>query len=360
PAIDGNYIVTNLYSSNPSGTVNTITVTDIEDTHVLMFNYLVADYNNYPAQPSAGALSIEIKISTDYGTTYTSIETLTNDGTTEGWQEFSYDLTDYDGEVVKVEIVATQVTGDFMLAFDNFYIGIPPTCPTPISLTATNITISSADLSWTSDGSDFDIIWGEEGFDIDDNEGTLEEGFTNGGTLSNLITDTTYEFYVRQDCGATDGVSMWSGPFSFTPQYCTPSYSNPSSSHRITNVSIVETSFSDSPASYADRDRTSVDVPSLNAGEEYTVTATVSGWTSVGVAIDFNQNGSFEEDERVALPEYIALDLVTYTMTIEIPVDISSGNYRMRVWQREANSEAGEDPCGSYDYGTWADYLVPI
>src|SRR5690606_26131162 len=32
----------------------------------------------------------------------------------------------------------------------------------------------------------------------------------------------------------------------------------------------------------------------------------------------------------------------------------------MRVWQREANSGAGEDPCGSYGYGTWADYLVPI
>jgi len=237
-----------------------------------------------------------------------------------------------------------------------------PACLEPhmSSLNATNITANSADLSWTSDGTDFDIIWGEEGFDIDDNEGTLEEGFTNGGTLSNLTTDTTYEFYVRQDCGTTDGVSMWSGPFSFTPQYCTPSYSNPSSSHRITNVSIVETSFSDSPTSYTDRDRTSVDVPSLNAGEEYTVTATVSGWTSVGVAIDFNQNGSFEEDERVALPEYIALELVTYTMTIEIPVDIFSGNYRMRVWQREANSEAGEDPCGSYGYGTWADYLVPI
>src|SRR5690606_20935013 len=90
----------------------------------------------------------------------------------------------------------------------------PPTCLPPSALATTNVISDSADLSWTSDGTDFDIIWGEEGFDIDDNEGTLEEGFANGGTLSGLSATTAYEFYVRQDCGGD--VSQWSGPFSFT------------------------------------------------------------------------------------------------------------------------------------------------
>src|SRR5690606_37000947 len=40
---------------------------------------------------------------------------------------------------------------------------IPP-CDTPTNLTATNITSVSATLGWTSDGNNFDIEWGTQGF----------------------------------------------------------------------------------------------------------------------------------------------------------------------------------------------------
>src|SRR5690606_22328435 len=108
----------------------------------------------------------------------------------------------------------------------------PPSCLPPTGLTATNLTYSSADLSWTSDGTAFDIKWGTPGFDVE-TEGNLEEDFENGGTLSGLEAETTYEFYVRQNCG--EEMSDWAGPYSFYTGYCVPT--GTSNSYRITGVS---------------------------------------------------------------------------------------------------------------------------
>src|SRR5690606_20953275 len=94
-----------------------------------------------------------------------------------------------------------------------FIEGTPPACPAPAGLSATNLTYSSADLGWTSDGTAFDIKWGAPGFNVE-TEGTLEEDFENGGTLSGLDSNTTYQFYVRNNCGV-DGLSVWAGPFEF-------------------------------------------------------------------------------------------------------------------------------------------------
>src|SRR5690606_26103978 len=90
-------------------------------------------------------------------------------------------------------------------------LGTPPACPAPTSLTA-EVTANSATLGWIGTGN-FDIKWGAPGFDVE-TEGTLAEGFENGGTLSGLDANTTYAFYVRNNCGG-DGLSAWAGPFEF-------------------------------------------------------------------------------------------------------------------------------------------------
>src|SRR5690606_22924905 len=97
---------------------------------------------------------------------------------------------------------------------DDFVVELLPSCIEPSALTATNLTYSSADLSWTSDGTAFDIKWDTSGFDVE-TEGTLVEDFENGATLSGLDSNTTYEFYVRNNCGGGD-LSAWAGPYAFT------------------------------------------------------------------------------------------------------------------------------------------------
>src|SRR5690606_28616504 len=95
-----------------------------------------------------------------------------------------------------------------------------PACDAPTNLTATNITSVSATLGWTSDGNNFDIEWGTQGFT--QGSGTLVTDIaTNSYNLTNLDYNTQYQFYIRQDCTVNE--SDWAGPFSFTtlPQ-CPP------------------------------------------------------------------------------------------------------------------------------------------
>src|SRR5690554_4844017 len=216
--VEGNVIYKNLWSSATSGNFQTIRIGTVSSGDILSFIYKTHNYGSPYAPPVVDSGNFIVAISTDNGVNYTNIQTITNDGVSEGWQDFEYDLSGYDGEYVRIRISATRTAGDYYLAFDNFYVGQPITCEAPTALTATNITTNTADLSWTSEGSTFDISWGTGTFDAED--GTIVS-LANGGTLSGLASQTTYQYYVRQDCGAVDGVSMWIGPFSFTTD-CTP------------------------------------------------------------------------------------------------------------------------------------------
>ena len=91
-----------------------------------------------------------------------------------------------------------------------------PTCVEPINLLASNLTSSSAELSWTATGSaaTSNIEYGLAGFS--QGTGTLVNGVTtNPYTLTGLNPNTVYSFYVQSDCGVTDGLSIWSGPYVF-------------------------------------------------------------------------------------------------------------------------------------------------
>src|SRR5690606_32649238 len=94
-----------------------------------------------------------------------------------------------------------------------------PTCLPVTDLTATDITATGATLSWTSDGSLFDVEILEEG-ETPTGEPTYE-GVTNNFTTTTPLTgSTTYNYWVRQDCG-DDDLSIWTGPFSFAT-LCVP------------------------------------------------------------------------------------------------------------------------------------------
>src|SRR5690606_12056847 len=112
-----------------------------------------------------------------------------------------------------------------------------PDCMPPSGLTATALSLTSMELSWTSDGDSFEVEWGEAGFEQGD--GTIE-AVTDTSLEVTTVTDTPYEFYVRQDCG-DDGYSMWAGPFSFVTGYCAPLYLyGCSSGAKISNVTTSD------------------------------------------------------------------------------------------------------------------------
>src|SRR5690554_5947849 len=218
PGAEGSYLYKNIFgSTGTNGAMfSTLRMGLVSVGDILSFDYGLRKYGTtYTAQ---GTISIEV--STDNGVTYSPFQTITHSDDVAWTSSEQFDLSAYAGENIRIRITATRTgsTDDYYLGFDNFYVGQPITCEAPSALTATNITTDTADLSWTSEGSTFDISWGAGAFDAED--GTIV-AFANGGTLSGLASQTTYQYYVRQDCGAVDGVSMWIGPFSFTTD-CTP------------------------------------------------------------------------------------------------------------------------------------------
>ena len=92
-------------------------------------------------------------------------------------------------------------------------------CPEPTDLTAANIGLTTADLSWTAAlGTD---TWNAEVGAVGFTPGNSEELFSDIGNttavwqLSGLTEDTDYQLYVQTDCGGGT-TSTWAGPYDFS------------------------------------------------------------------------------------------------------------------------------------------------
>ncbi len=107
---------------------------------------------------------------------------------------------------------ATSRTGTDGRSFDD--ITIRETCPTPINLTATQITQTSATLSWVAGGaSNWDLEYGLSGFTL--GSGTQIHTTIPSYTVSGLTPGMGYDSYVRSTCGLGHA-SSWAGPHTFT------------------------------------------------------------------------------------------------------------------------------------------------
>ncbi|MDY0075711.1 MAG: fibronectin type III domain-containing protein [Bacteroidales bacterium] len=214
PAIDGNYIRGYIYNSSPK-TFTTNNIGLVSAGMQLSFYYAHAITNSPYPSPGNNSGNFVVSVSTDYGQSYTDLETVDNNNTAT-WQYKSYDLAAYVGEYVKIKITGNRTSGSYYLAFDNFRVAVPIPCLVPTTLTNSNFTGVSADLGWTEIGTAtaWNIKWGASGFNPG-TEGTLVSGVSNPYTLAGLTQNTTYDWYVQADCGV-GGESDWAGPKTFT------------------------------------------------------------------------------------------------------------------------------------------------
>ncbi len=105
---------------------------------------------------------------------------------------------------------------------------IVTTCPPPFEVAISNINPTTADISWSSNGSE--ALWNLEVVNLTLGE-TATGVATNNGVSSNpfnltgLMPENSYAIYVQADCGVfnTDPLSIWSSPgFFTTPPTCLP------------------------------------------------------------------------------------------------------------------------------------------
>ncbi|MDG1146973.1 MAG: hypothetical protein P8N52_01580, partial [Crocinitomicaceae bacterium] len=171
----------------------------------------------YELSDNEGGANSQLGVEVWNGSTWSSVGTYNTN--TAGWEEKIIDLSGiaFTGPA-QVRFTFSELTPtDYVddIAIDDVSFEETPTCLEPISLMASNVTISDADLSWTDAAASglSNVEYGVAGFTL--GTGTAITGTANTTeSISGLASGTTYEFYVQSDCGVNQ--SAWVGPFAFT------------------------------------------------------------------------------------------------------------------------------------------------
>ncbi|WP_417609418.1 PKD domain-containing protein [Owenweeksia hongkongensis] len=133
------------------------------------------------------------------------------------------DVTAYANADFQVRFHYYNATYAYYWAIDNFSLSTLP-CGIASGLDTGLVTPNSAELSWSANGSLWNIEWGPQGFFQGSGAvggGTLIRGVLNNPyTLTGLGADSCYSYYVQDTCAGV-GRGPWVGPFNFcTPPTC--------------------------------------------------------------------------------------------------------------------------------------------
>ena len=192
----------------------------------LMFSLALTDYDN--ADPIEDPTSqaddqFMVVISTDNGASWSAANATVWNNTSTGdypynsisntGEDITISLSQYAGQTIRIAFYgeSTASGGDNDLHIANLVVDEAPSCPRPTQLTATDATENSITVTWTAGGDEtsWDIIYGAPGFDLSTEGTTLSSVTTNPYVITGLSNTSTYEIYVRANCGSGE-YSLWS------------------------------------------------------------------------------------------------------------------------------------------------------
>jgi len=180
-------------------------------TSIAAGKYLEFYATDYLGSDYGSTFSVKISTNDNYLNTdaYTDLLTISEtDVVNYEFSIFDIDLGDYAGEDVYIAFVMEDNDGDNWFLDDVALVS----CPSPSNIKAENITATSADISWSSNASAFNVEYGEAGFEL--GSGTTIKPTTANVTLTDLEAGVSYDVYVKAACSDVDE-SNWAGPYTF-------------------------------------------------------------------------------------------------------------------------------------------------
>ncbi len=128
------------------------------------------------------------------------------------WNGFTVPFTSYTGTG---KFIAFRVLGVTTCYVDHIVVDYVPGCVLPHNLAADNISTTSADVSWVAGHSETEwiISYGPVGY-FPNTNGTSTTVSQNSFQITGLEPATTYDFYVKAVCSATE-TSEWSNKYTF-------------------------------------------------------------------------------------------------------------------------------------------------
>ncbi|MBN2893594.1 MAG: fibronectin type III domain-containing protein [Bacteroidales bacterium] len=235
----------------------------------------------------------------------------------------------------------------------------PSTCNAPTSLQATDVTTTTAKLTWTaaSGALTYDVRYKAT------SSGTWNEQNTSNTYLNigGLNTDVTqYEFQVRTNCSEGPSAYTESAYFGYTPVTYCESKGNSATDEWIGAFALGSiNNTSGNNGGYGDFTAMSSD---LNRGENasFSITPTWAGTKyneGYAIWIDYNHDGDFEDSGEQVFTK-AASQTTPVTGSFTVPADAQTGETRLRVILKYNAIPASS--CGTYDYGETEDYTVNI
>lgn len=240
---------------------------------------------------------------------------------------------------------------------------IPPTTP---NLTASEISDTSVNLSWTASTDNKKVT----GYDLYMNDYFL----TTLNALEFKITtvpNTNYTFYLKaKDAAGNSSASSNVLTLKTNPAYCVSKGYSQMFDEYIARVQIgtIDKKSNVSAISYTDATNIATE---LKKGETYSITVTpkewISGQTQFGLRyaawIDYNGDMDFyDSGEMIWYQEVTKNSPVRGTFTV--PANAITAKTRIRITVRDAGAAGAPSPCGdytsTYNYGETEDYTANI
>jgi hypothetical protein len=238
----------------------------------------------------------------------------------------------------------------------------PPSCLPPTSLTAANITATTAELGWTENNgsSSWNIEYGIAGFAL--GNGTQPTGPISNPYTATIAANTAYEFYVQTDCGGGD-LSAWAGPYAFSNVYCLPVYTSTGeylslmeTVGAIADVSHTASAFP-APNGYTDETAQILEVYETLTFDLNSAYNPSNYSYVVRMWVDFNNDFVF--DHATELISSASGGPGSFTQQVTIPAGTPVGTYRVRV-RGEYSASADPFPCSSETWGSAADFTMSV
>ncbi|WP_299699547.1 M4 family metallopeptidase [uncultured Pontibacter sp.] len=239
-------------------------------------------------------------------------------------------------------------------------IGTSTACAVPGSLASSNITSTSATLSWgaVSGASSYNVRFRPIG------TSTWSTGSVTGTSASatGLAASTQYEFQVSTVCSGSSSAYSTSATFttaSTSVAYCASKGSNASYEWidlvefgGFKNVTSSDGGYKDFTNLTANAARGSSNTIYISTG--FSGTAYTEHWR---VWVDFNQDGDFDDSGELVVSGSSSSS-ATLSATVNVPATAALGKTRMRVSMKY--NAAQTSSCETFSYGEVEDYSVNV
>ena len=189
------------YCSTPTYNIAVLPFVDVTTNPIntLQLSFMMLSSSSTTSTITVGVMTNPIDAST-----FTPI-TQVNNTTTGTFELKEVNLSSYAGQGSYVALKLTNTSSSYSVYIDDILLETIPTCPRPTNLTATNATETSISLSWTETGTaqNWIVEYGPMGF-TQGSGTTVQVQTTPSTTITGLTASTTYDFYVKADCGGGD------------------------------------------------------------------------------------------------------------------------------------------------------------